>query len=327
MHCFGWGLAANNGVSLCVGGDIVSIVTVGELSLDDVVREEEGCVWNQPGGGALYSAVGALLWHEDVGISAVVGVDYPDEIVESIANLGIDTRGIERVSELGTLGLWLLYEAHGHRHQLVKAYGPSFGELDCLRKHWSHWYPEADAVHVAPQTSQGQLRSLALGKQSVTTLDLLIEPFIDVTPYLDGSALRGVDYFLPSEQELKQLWNDVDGDALRVRLGALGYRGGLVVKRGQKGVEIIDERSRVVIPTVAGIESIDDTGAGDAFCGGFIAGMLEFGDPVRAAAYGVVSSSFIIESHSALSAGVRLNHCEARRRLLSVEAQAERIYP
>ena len=38
------------------------------------------------------------------------------------------------------------------------------------------------------------------------------------------------------------------------------------------------------------------TGAGDSFCGGFMAGYLFTHDPLQAAAYGAVSASFIVES-------------------------------
>ncbi len=37
------------------------------------------------------------------------------------------------------------------------------------------------------------------------------------------------------------------------------------------------------------------TGAGDAFCGGFLAGYLLIGDPVEAAMRGVISASFAVE--------------------------------
>ena len=40
---------------------------------------------------------------------------------------------------------------------------------------------------------------------------------------------------------------------------------------------------------------MDLTGAGDAFCGGFLAGMALGDDPVTAAMYGTVSASFAIE--------------------------------
>jgi len=44
---------------------------------------------------------------------------------------------------------------------------------------------------------------------------------------------------------------------------------------------------------------VDVTGAGDAFCGGFAAGLLETGDPVRAGQYGLVSASIVIEGYGA----------------------------
>jgi ribokinase len=45
----------------------------------------------------------------------------------------------------------------------------------------------------------------------------------------------------------------------------------------------------------------DTTGAGDAYCGGFLAGYLLNSDPVIAALYGTVSASYVIEAIGALA--------------------------
>jgi len=58
---------------------------------------------------------------------------------------------------------------------------------------------------------------------------------------------------------------------------------------------------------------VDTTGAGDSFCGGFMVGLSETGNPVRAAMYGTVSASFAIEGYGALYAlGAALAETQAR---------------
>lgn len=47
---------------------------------------------------------------------------------------------------------------------------------------------------------------------------------------------------------------------------------------------------------------VDPTGAGDAFSGGYLAGLIETGDPVEAAVRGAVSASIIVETSGALAA-------------------------
>lgn len=49
----------------------------------------------------------------------------------------------------------------------------------------------------------------------------------------------------------------------------------------------------VAVPALR-VEALDPTGAGDSFCGGFLAGLVETGDPVRAARFGAVSASRIV---------------------------------
>ncbi|MCA9947120.1 MAG: hypothetical protein KC449_26755, partial [Anaerolineales bacterium] len=46
----------------------------------------------------------------------------------------------------------------------------------------------------------------------------------------------------------------------------------------------------------------DVTGAGDSFCGGFMVGLAQTGDPAQAVAYGLVSASLVIEGYGALYA-------------------------
>jgi ribokinase len=72
---------------------------------------------------------------------------------------------------------------------------------------------------------------------------------------------------------------------VRIAAEAQGFGGHLVVKQGERGVTVAVDGELVAAPT-APARVLDVTGEGDAFCGGFIAGLVETGDPVLAARYG-----------------------------------------
>jgi ribokinase len=247
------------------------LMTIGELTLDDVVLEDQHVDWKQVGGGALYSAVGAALWTQ-AAICSAVGPDYPPHLLEELANAGIDLSAVARTTECNSLGLWLLYESAGARHQFEKAAGGTFQQLDALRPGANDLVDVPAAVHLAPQSSDGHAAALAdfEDTQALSTLDLLIEPYIDHTRYTAPGFLRRVDAFLPSAAEVLQLWGHADITVLRTQLTRLGFEGTLVVKRGEEGVDVATGEGVTRVPAAAS-RVVDVTGAGDAFCGGFLA--------------------------------------------------------
>lgn len=302
------------------------LLTVGELTLDDVVVEGEGVDWQQAGGGALYSAVGALVWTKDVAVSSVVGHDYPVGLIDELADAGLDLRGVLRSPDTESIGLWLLYEADGTRRQVEKSRGGTFAAVDGLRPPPSAVGLEPVGVHVAPQSSQGQLRALehSASRDIVRTLDLLIEPFIDRTPYASGAVFAELDAFLPSAQEVMALWGHDDIRRLGRWLVENGCATGLVLKRGPAGVDVLLGENVVRVPSVVE-DLVDPTGAGDAFCGGFLAGLVATGDPLEAAVHGVVSASFVCETRGALAAIARIDTDIAERRAATARCTLQEV--
>lgn len=293
------------------------LLTVGELTLDDVVVEDGHCDWKQVGGGALYSAIGARLWDFNPTISATVGADFPDQPLGELQAAGIDLSHVTRIAR-PSLGVWLLYERGGRRHQVEKDSGSSFAVLDAARAPLPLGRP-GDAlrgVHLAPQTAEGHLRALAelRDRQLVVTLDLMVEPFISAPAYTGLEALRGLAAFLPSEQEVRQLWGGRHPAVLATALRKEAHMEVLVIKRGARGVDVHTSEGDVRVPAVHA-EALDPTGAGDAFCGGFLAGFVAHGDPVVAAMHGAVSASFVVETRGALDALRVLDREVAEQRL------------
>lgn len=301
------------------------LLHVGELTLDDVVVEDHDVDWKQAGGGALYSAVGALVWTDAVAIAAAVGHDYPEDHLEEMAGAGVDVAHVHRVPELPSVGLWLLYEAGGARRQFEKHHGGSMRDLDLRRSSIAAGGSFA-GVHLAPQSSEGQRIAVEelRGGGAITTLDIMVEPYIETQPYLDGSALRDVDAFLPSVQEVFELWGHDDLRLLEANLQAVGVDTQLVLKRGAEGVDVLIEGQVVRVPSVTS-QLVDPTGAGDAFCGGFLAGLVQTGDPIEAAVCGVASASFVCETRGAFAAARAIHRETAMSRAETARRGKTRI--
>ncbi|MHA7277179.1 carbohydrate kinase family protein [Arthrobacter sp. Hz1] len=289
-------------------GEMHGLLTIGELTVDDVVVEDDRADWKQAGGGALYSAVGALVWTNDVALNSVVGTDFPEGLLSSLDAQGICLDAVSRSPHALSIGLWLLYESDGTRRQFEKKRGATFADTDRLRVSPYTAGLNPLGVHIAPQSSQGQVLALQhlAGRDVVRTLDLLIEPSIDKTPYLDGSVFRELDAFLPSAQEVRDVWGHSDIQTLSNWLIAHGSNATLAIKRGPDGVDVLAEGTVTNVPTVID-DLIDPTGAGDAFCGGFLAGLVATGDPIEAAIRGSVSASFVCETRGAVAAAIRID--------------------
>jgi sugar/nucleoside kinase (ribokinase family) len=146
-----------------------------------------------------------------------------------------------------------------------------------------------------------QLRSMAgIGIPAYRPV-ISLEPWKPADRALSDAALHqlctAADIFSPNVAEAQSLVGNGAPDELVRRLadaGAsivtlrMGPEGSLVYARlGASHLEV----HVPAIPTIV----IDPTGAGNAYCGGFLAGYVQTGDVLTAARYGAVAASFLVE--------------------------------
>lgn len=138
------------------------------------------------------------------------------------------------------------------------------------------------------------------------------------TPFI-RQLLRDSDAFLPSDQEVRSLCGEgIDlEEAARIFCG-WGARL-VLIKMGALGVLLMDQeelRPMHLRPFHAPGDRrvIDVTGAGDAFCGGFMVGLATTGEALLAAQMGLVSASLIIEGYGAIYA-LKVDRDLAKQRL------------
>jgi sugar/nucleoside kinase (ribokinase family) len=99
----------------------------------------------------------------------------------------------------------------------------------------------------------------------------------------------------------------------------------IVIKRGLLGQMLYDAPGNHRYEISAYPSRVaDPTGAGDAFCGGFLAGFQQTNDPLMAALHGSVSASLVIEGSGPFYASGVLPGL-AKARLHSLKEMAREV--
>ena len=317
--------------------EIPDFVAVGGLTVDNVVAADGTVALAQAGGNGAYSAVGLLMWQPSAGLVSAAVESYPRAALARLKAGGVDLGGVQWHDERLESCDWFIYDADGHRveglaspPEALGMAGFPTGRLSAREaERWRAMLLERDApgevsysgfrdrhpmtpaqippewrrsrgVHLAPSRPEVMLAMLdhfASGGTRVTA-----DPGCQLAACrLDEIApiLARLDAFLPSEVELRAL---VPGASLDDALGELAARcpGAVAVKLGPNGALVRDRGAdtAVAVPAVS-VCAVDPTGAGDAFSGGFLAGLVETGNAVTAAKFGAVSAARIVAAFGA----------------------------
>ncbi len=250
--------------------DSPDLIVVGGPSLDRLVVG--GVEHRAPGGAAFITALAARSAGAKAGLVARVPPAMPEEIARVFGPGGIDRAGITTAD--GTLASFLItydedfkasYE--GVASGLEAGLGP-----DDIP---GQWLEEARWLHVAAVAGSAEVQLRILrgardrgfdGGISTGTYPRLVVN----EPDAGRTLAREADLFFCNRDEADALFPD-------------GSTGGpnsvLCITEGAAGVEVVggEHAGRYPAPPAA---VVDATGAGDSFCGGYLAGVLEGRDPV-----------------------------------------------
>ena len=272
-------------------------------------------MWGVPGGGAIYAALGMALWSGAAAVVAPVGPEYPRD--------RFPTLDFSRARTAAhTMRNWGLYEADGTRHFLSRrdslpweAFSSNAADLGAG--------PYA-ACHLAPMPWThvvALIDALRARGAMLISLDLHDRVLATVPPAELTRVLERVDLFFPSRQDTDVLYPGASpAAALRMLRDRLPRVPVLGVKCGADGalVHAAGRRDAVTVPSAA-LDVVDATGAGDAFCGGFLAAYVRTGDVAEGALHGTVAASYALaDVGPAALAAVARSDAEARLRAMGV---------
>ena len=283
---------------------MIEVVTIGWLTVDDIVLTNGTFRQGVVGGGALYSAVGAQIFADHVGIQSICGRPFFERVTAKIKARGLDAEGIRQVEGNG-LELWLLHESDIHKQQIPKLSSSKPVDMDRHRGPLGERYILARGFHIAPQSPEGSMASLkvisTLDRRPVVTMDILSDVFVDAQVYQDLSFLDNLVAFLPSESEIMRIWGPQN---LKQWLhhNAVHHHCHLVAKLGERGSLVCEASTgRMIEMPALPVDVLDTTGAGDAYCGGFLAGLVAQRSLIECAAMATVSASYVVEACGALA--------------------------
>lgn len=269
-------------------------LALGGIIMDDIVFPDGRTMMNTLGGGGLYAAAGMRLWSPDVSVVARVGPEFDFTLLDSL-RLGDDAIII---TERPTPRAWQLYEEDGTRTQIPRVSPQDWsGQLvphpDIL--------PNLDSSYGVHVTGRGDI----IEKEMVATLasagvTMSYEPIVDGTTTdaereVIFASIADVEIFSPAENDARILLGDIPTHEFLARFKAMGPRI-IALRQGAAGSLVYDrDAGRVWQVPAAPATVVDVTGAGNAYCGGFLVGWCETQDVLEAAARAAVSAAVTIE--------------------------------
>ncbi len=249
------------------------------------------------GGAATYITLAASYFTKKNNLVAVVGGDFPQEMIDVLVSHGIDTEGLQ-IKQDGKTFFW-----SGKYHEDMNTRDTVDVQLNVM----------ADFDPVIPASYQG-CEYLMLGNTAPAIQKLVLERMerrpklvmLDTMNFWMDIAMPDLEAVLPlidlltiNDEEARMLSGEY---SLRKAAKVIMDKGPktLVIKKGEHGALLFQDDRIFFAPALPLEEVFDPTGAGDTFAGGFIGYLtqtddISFENMKRAIIYGSAMASFCVE--------------------------------
>lgn len=270
------------------------LVGVGAVFIDDIVLPTGQTFMGRLGGGVVHALMGAAVWGERPGIVAVTGQDLSEGARQCLER-HFDTAGLHQLP-LPQMRAWQIFEEDGTRRELYRVRETDPFTRGAAPEHLPPHYRNSAGFYLL-QGFEG-IRAWRAALPGI----ILWEPLQQVMIPGNRQQLRAVlqncqiDIISPNLAEAQAVYGDLPPDDL---LNALFEDGAHIIalRMGEKGALVGNransERHHSGAYPVQKV--IDQTGAGNSYCGGFLQGVLQGHSLAEAAAMGAVSASFCLE--------------------------------
>jgi 2-dehydro-3-deoxygluconokinase len=264
------------------------IAVVGHIAIDRIItRDDER---HQLGGPPTYVSLITNLLGTPLKAATKVGGDFPEDYASELASRGLDIRDSIDASAKTTRFV-LDYT------QRVRGLG--YDSL-CTPITPKDVAGLPDATILAPIVGEIPQDTLEALESRVLALDpqgfvRKLEPSgsIRLQPWRDAGLLHRLSVFKSSARELRLVAGEAGWAGLQ-RLNELGVKVA-VETLGSEGAHIAYEGRKLIVPAYMG-ETVDTTGAGDAFIAGFMAEYATGEDVEWCAAVGSAAASAVVET-------------------------------
>jgi sugar/nucleoside kinase (ribokinase family) len=274
----------------------MSLLTVGSVAFD-ALETPFGKTDKIIGGAATYITLAASYFTQQNNLVAVVGGDFPKEMIDLLEEHGVNTKGLEIVQD-GKTFFW-----SGKYHEDMNTRDTLITELNVM-EHFDPMIPDSYQGteflmlgNTVPATQKLVIERLAKRPKLIMldTMNLWMNIALDDLK----SVLKLVDLLTINDEEARLLSGEYSLRKAAKKIMAMGPKT-LIIKKGEHGALLFQEDRIFFAPALPLEEVFDPTGAGDSFAGGFIGYLaatddISFDNMKRAIIYGSAMASFCVE--------------------------------
>ena len=249
------------------------------------------------GGCAANVAVGLSILGRSATVAGKIGNDMLGEfVISDLTRRGVEVQHIRRTSKRSTSGT-IIFTVEGEDRRYLHTFGANaefslddidFALLDEVRVLYIGGYlamPAFTAAEMVCLLEEAKRRGL------ITVLDVVMPAGLTFGLEYLSAALPWTDFFVPNQDEAQRLTGRPDARGQAACLSALNPECAVVITRGRHG-SLAKYREQFIETAPFAMESVDESGAGDAFAAGLITGLLEEWDLVRTLSFaGAVGAS------------------------------------
>lgn len=241
------------------------------------------------GGTAGNIAYALRMLGENPIICATIGHDY-QKYFKWLTKNGISTESIKVIDEEFTAGAYITTDRSDNQ---ITGFNPGAMKYRCTID-FDKFVPRETIVIVSPGNFDDMVEHPRACK--VKGIDYILDPGQSL-PLWDKNdlmqAIEGCRTLIVNDYELSLIMSKtgLNKNAL------LKMSGTIITTLGELGSQVSTLASDIAIPPVQLKKVVDPTGAGDAYRGGLLSGLVQGKDIVTSAKMGSVSASYAVETY------------------------------
>jgi ribokinase len=260
------------------------VTVVGSLNIDHVLKVKRlpskgetvisKSYYFGSGGKGANQAVAIGRLGIEVNMIGKVGMDKPGDIlIKNLSRSNVNTEGIIIDKDERTGAAFITVDDYGNNTIIVVPGANSKLSIGDINKR-KNQLEDSNILIIQMEIPKDTIYyTIRYAKKLDKLVVLNYAPAIDI----DRNILSDVDYLVVNEEEFRCLTQtEFNFDALNIAISKLRvfFSNILIITLGEKGSICITKENEILkIPSYL-VKSIDTTGAGDAFIGGFVFGLI-----------------------------------------------------
>ena len=290
------------------------LVAVGTVAFD-AIETPFGKTDKILGGAATYIGLAASHLNVDVALVAIIGDDFPQSFLDTLASRNININGVEIVSG-GKSFFW-----SGRYHHDMNSRDTLATELNVLTQFEPKVpsdYKEADVLLLGNLNPEAQLAAISQMNNPKFIIMDTMNYWMNTSMAALKEVIARVDAITINDEEARQLSGEYSLVKAANKIQTMGPKF-VIIKKGEHGALLFHKEQVFFAPALPLEEVFDPTGAGDSFAGGF-AGYLaktedfSFENLKSAIIYGTALASFCVEAFGTERL-LEINNMDIQRRL------------